>query len=122
MTAAIPTVGDVKRRFPEFDNVEDPQVAFAIEEATVICDSSLGSRQTLATIYLAAHYLMVSKSRAESASGQMVVSETIGRMTTRYATPQPPDEKEPSDLTTTPYGVRYLELCRRAFGTGAVVV
>jgi hypothetical protein len=123
MTAApIPSVGDVKRRFKELADVEDSEVAFCIEQAQDTVDDSLGDRQTLATIYLAAHYIMVSKSRAESASGQMVASETIGRMTTRYVSPQAPSDKEPSDLPTTPYGVFYLELLRRTFGTGVLVV
>lgn len=106
-----PTATSIKLRFPEFSDIPDMTVEFAIEEASRhVDDTWLPEDKPLALSYLAAHYIMVAKSRQESDSGQMISAETIGRISIRYATPEQPKAASPSDLTTTPYGARYLEL------------
>ncbi len=113
----------IKMKFPEFVGAaDDATIELAIEEARVQVDSSwLPSNIDLATEYFAAHRLMVTISRIESASGQMVKSETVGPLSITYATPNQPTELLISDLTTTPYGVRFLELCEHNF-PGVLVI
>lgn len=107
----IPTASAVKLKFPEFAAVPDATVEFAIEEATLgVDDTWLPSYGTVALMYLAGHHLMVSISRAESGTGQMIKSESMGGMSITYdiTTTQP----DPGDYTTTPYGSRYLDLLK----------
>jgi hypothetical protein len=69
----------------------------------------------LAWMYMTAHYLQVSITRAATTTGQQIQSERIGEISISYATPQQPNMASPSDLTTTPYGTRYLELANLNF-------
>lgn len=113
MSIILPSAINIKMKFPEFADLADGTIEFAIEEASRgVDDTWLTKDQTLGVMYLTAHYLMVSISRAESASGQQVRSETIGRMSITYETPAQPTNADASDLTTTPYGTRYLDLLR----------
>lgn len=113
----VPSAANMKFKFPEFVQVDDTTIEFAVEEASVavgqgdwINDANL----TLALMYYAAHILMVSISRAESATGQMIKSESIGgEIAVTYESIQQPSDKNPDDLTTTPYGVRYLRLLKQ---------
>jgi hypothetical protein len=119
----VPTTNNLKAKFPEFADESDASVEFAIEEAQLNVDDTWIDtlNSTLGLYYLSAHYLMVSRSRAESASGQMVRSENFGPMSVTYATPNQPTAASSSDLTTTPYGTRFLELVHLNFPPVAVV-
>lgn len=106
---AIPTASAIKLKFPEFSGVPDATIEFAIEEAMLgVDDTWIPSNGTVALMYLAGHILMVSISRAESGTGQMIKSESMGGMTISYDT----DAAKPDagDYTTTPYGSKYLDL------------
>ena len=105
------TVTAIKLKFPEFADIDDAAIEFAIEEAASNVDDTWIARdKNLAWMYMAAHYLMVSISRAASGTGQQIQSERIGEISVTYAPTPQPTMASPSDLTTTPYGTRYLEL------------
>ena len=108
------TAANIKLRFSEFENIDDAKIEFAIEEASrCIDDSWLAKDKNLAWAYLSAHYLMVSISRSVSGTGQKVISERIGEISVTYS--DPPQQSSETDMTTTPYGVRYLELVGKNF-------
>src|SRR5260370_21291759 len=96
----------MRLKFTEFNDpvgVPDAEIEFAIEEAGRYVDNTwLPKDKDLGQMYLAAHYLMVWISRQESASGQQVKSEVIGRMSITYATPVQATDLSIDDLTTTP--------------------
>lgn len=107
-----PTAQSMKLKFPEFAGQDDTSIEFAIEEAGLSVDDSWinDTYQTIAVMYLAAHYLMVSISRAESATGQRLKSETMDGMSKTYDNDAA--RPDPSDYTTTQYGTRYLEMLK----------
>jgi hypothetical protein len=108
----VPSAVNMRMRFPEFADVDAATLEFAIEEATRGVDDTWFERdQTLAIMYLAAHYLMVNIQRAESATGQVTRSETIGRMSITYDTSGVVNA-DAADLSTTQYGSRYLDMLR----------
>jgi hypothetical protein len=112
MTITLPSSVNMKMRFPEFADVEDTTIEFAIEEASGgVDDSWLDRDKTLAVMYLAAHYLMVSIQRSESATGQSIRSETIGRMSITYDSAGAVNA-DAGDLGSTQYGTRYLDMLR----------
>lgn len=107
----VPTSTAMKLKFPEFASTPDATVEFAIADASRhVDDTWLVGDQTAAVMWLAAHYLMVTISRTESGSGQMISSERWGEMSITYKTPEMPTALSYSDYTTTPYGTRYREL------------
>ncbi len=121
MTMIVPNAQSMKLKFPEFRDQEDGTIEFAIEEALRSVDETwLEKDQPLAIMYLAAHYLEVTLSRAEG-GGQMVRSESFLDMSITYATPDPPSMKAFDDFTTTLYGTRYLDLARKNFPAVAIV-
>ena len=117
------TVLSMRLKFPEFSDVSDAELQNDIDEAFrgVDADIWLPGDFDLAWMYLAAHYRMVTISRTASASGQLVSSERIGEISITYKTPELPQVESSSDLTTTPYGVRYLEYCHLNFPPVAVI-
>lgn len=118
----VPSSANIKVKFPEFADVPDAAVEFAIEEAARnVDDTWLPLDQALALMYYAGHVLMITLSRAESASGQQVTSERIGEINLTYKTPTQPTEADASDLTTTPYGIKFRDLARRNFPAVVVV-
>jgi hypothetical protein len=119
---AAPTSFSIKAKFPEFSGVPDPVVEFAIEEASLAVDSTwLPSNQLMAISYLAAHFLMISLSAAESANGQMVSREDIGEISISYRSPEAPQENFDTDLYSTPYGVRFADLLSKNFPAVAII-
>jgi len=108
------TTANIKMRFSEFEDVDDAKIEFAIEEAgRCIDDSWLVKDKMLAWSYLSAHYLMVWVSRAASGTGQKIASERIGEISVTYDNTA--GQSSETDLTTTPYGVRYFELAQKNF-------
>jgi len=118
----IPSALNVKMKFPEFQSQDDATIEFAIEEAArSVDDSWIAADQTLGIMYLAAHYLMVSIQRAESAAGEVVESERIGPLSITYKTPDQASSASTSDLTTTQYGTRFRELMIRSNPAVAII-
>lgn len=112
MSVTIPTASSIKLKFPEFQSQQDTAIEFAIEEARLGVDDSWNAAEgTIALMYLAAHHMMVTISRAESATGQRLRSESMDGMSKTYDV----DEQRPSaaDYSTTSYGERYLELASK---------
>lgn len=116
------TATAIKNKFHEFGSEADTHIEFAIEEASLnVDDTWLEGDRRLAVMYLTAHYLKVAISRAASDTGQQIASERIGEISISYhPTPQPTMVNQ-SDLTTTPYGTRFLELAKFNF-PGVLVV
>jgi len=106
----------MKFKFPEFRNVDDGTVEFAIEEAVVTCGGEGhwidDANQTLAMMYYAAHLLQVSIMRAGSGTGQIISSERTPELSVTYAVP---NMNAPIDFTMTIYGERFLGLVRKNF-------
>lgn len=123
VTVTIPTATSIKTRFPEFADVSDAVVEFAIEEARLGVRDNWSVGYNLAIVYLVAHY--VASSIAASASAGSggegnIASESIGRLSISYAQ-SPNDNATHDDTSTTSYGRRYDELVARNFG-GPVIV
>lgn len=110
----------LKLRFPEFADELDATVEFAIEDAARGIDATRwGNDAKLALSYLAGHFLMVAISRRESGTGQTMSSERIGEISMTYKDPVKPIDA--SDLTSTPYGARYLDLAKFNFPAIAII-
>lgn len=123
ITVTIPTAASIKMRFPEFTDVADPVVEFAIEEARLEVGTNWTVGYNLAIVYLVAHY--VASSVAASAAGGTgddgdIASESIGRLSISYAK-SPNADAVSDDKTSTSYGRRYVELLGRNFG-GPVII
>jgi hypothetical protein len=109
----IPTAVNLKMKFPEFANVDDASVEFAIEEAALFVDDNwLPDTQILGVLYLAAHYLQMTIMLAASATGQPITSERMGPMSITYASPVQITEATSSDWMLTMYGRRFREFCQ----------
>ena len=122
----VPSAANMKFKFPEFNNVADASIEFAIEEAVVDCGTDEtpwvdDNNYTLAVYYYAAHLLQVAIMRAQSGTGQIKTSERTPELSVTYAQPPFPTMDKPIDLTMTIYGVRFLGLCEKNFPPVAVV-
>ena len=105
-TGKKPTALSMKLKFPEFASQPDGALEFAIEEALLSVDDSwIESHRNVATMYLAAHFLMVSISRTQSGTGQRIKSESMGGMSITYDSDAM--QPDPEDFTTTAYGLRF---------------
>lgn len=108
---SVATALALKLKFPEFVSLDDIAVGFALEEAYLIVNQSTTVKaRDICALYLAAHFLAVTSSTADS-DGREVTSETIGRISVSYkATSNDPNAPQVGDLRTTSYGGRYLQL------------
>lgn len=107
-----PTAIDFKQRFPEFSDLGDAAVEFALEEAGLFMGTWTGVGVNIAWMYLAAHITAVSRVTADT-DGRDVISETIGRLSTTYRAAGA--QFSFGDLETTAYGKRYMQI--RSIGT-----
>jgi hypothetical protein len=118
----VPTATNIKMKFPEFKIIDDPTIEFAIEEAQrSVDDTWIAGDQTLALMYLAAHYIEVGIQRSASTAGEVLESERVGPISMTYKTPEIPTPASPSDYMTTPYGTRFFELLQRSFPAVAII-
>jgi hypothetical protein len=101
----------VKMRFPVFRDTPDALVEFALEEADVQCDpTQLGSYYLPCLLYLTAHIMTRALQTLEGGVGMPLRSVSVGgEITYSYETPDQPKLSDPSDLTTTSFGTRFLE-------------
>jgi len=99
----------MKIRFPEFLNVQDAGIEFAIEEAALFMSKYTGPGYDLAQMYLAAHILAVNQNTADS-GGRDTISETIGRLSETFRGPPTGAAVTVGDLSTTSYGKRYQQI------------
>ncbi len=82
--ALMPNVYQFKSIFPDFADVDDTTVQIALDAAGFFVDGSWGESQAAATMYLAAHFLSMATTTSDT-SGQIITSETIGRISVSYA-------------------------------------
>lgn len=116
------TAATIKMKFPEFADQDDATIEFAIEEASRnVDDTWIAKDKPLAWMYMACHYLAIGVARANAVNTQLVQSESIGEISVTYATVQQPTITKHSDLTTTSYGTRYLELVTLNFPSVLVI-
>lgn len=117
------TPNSMRMKFPEFEGDSDADLQNAIDEASVWIDSSwLASNSNLAVLYRAAHIRMVAISREEGGQGLQLKSERAGPMSIEYQQWQiPTTPLSLTDLTTTPYGVRWIEMAQMNFPSVAVI-
>jgi len=123
VTVTVPTATSIKLRFPEFRDVDDSVVEFAIEEARLGVSSGWSVGYNVALAYLAAHYVASAVAASESGgtgSDGAIASESIGRMSISYRQGVNANAAQ-DDLTSTSYGRKYQELVDRNFG-GPVIV
>lgn len=104
---ATVTAIDFKQRFPEFSDLSNTAVEFAIEEASLFISGWTGKGANLAWMYLTAHVVAVSRVTADT-DGRDVISETIGRLSTTYRAAG--TQFSFGDLETTAYGKRYIQI------------
>ena len=104
---------NMKLRFPEFADVPDAQIEFAIEEASRAIDTTWLEKDRLtAWMYLAAHYVMVSLQRAASGTGQEIASERFADFTLTYRESKLENPGDLDDYDSTAYGKRFVKLAR----------
>jgi hypothetical protein len=118
----VPSSMNMKFKFPEFTDIADTSIEFAIEEAVVANDGKAianggewisDAEQTLAVMYYAAHLMQMSIMRAASGTGQIITSDRIGELSISYGGSANPGG--PSDFKMTTYGTKYLDIVRRNF-------
>lgn len=111
----------MKLVFPEFGDMDNAQVQFAVDEASRgVGPDWFDADRDRAQMYLAAHFLVVARQRAASGTGQKIKSERIGELSVTYADdPQPMASMD--DYSTTSYGERYLALLQSNIPAVAII-
>jgi len=123
----IPTSTSMKLKFPEFADVADATIEFAIEEAAMAFPepNDWTSGGDFAIMYYAAHIIAAGQAAANSfsgGSGGEIASETIGRISISYKTSAASNAEATFDnLASSSYGRRYIEMRGMNFG-GPVVI
>lgn len=121
ITITIPTASSIKLRFPEFSEVEDSVIEFAIEEARLEVSTNWTHKYNVAINYLVAHYVACSVAESASAgSDGEIASESWGRFSVTYAQGGNSGAERTSKDSTS-YGRRYMQLLNANFG-GPVVI
>lgn len=123
ITVTIPTASSIKMRFPEFVDVGDPVIEFAIEEARLEIGTNWTTVYNLAIVYLVAHYVacsLIASASGGTGDGGDIASESIGRLSISYAK-SPNADATHGDKSSSSYGRRYTELLGRNFG-GPVII
>ncbi len=125
VTVTIPTATSMKLKFPEFVDVEDVTIEFAIEEARESVGGNWTTKYNLAIMYLSAHYIAAGQAASNAfsgGSGGEIASESIGRLSISYKTSAASNsDATPDNLSSSSYGRRYIELRGLNFG-GPVVI
>lgn len=122
-TVTIPTATSIKVRFPEFREVEDAVIEFAIEEARLGVRDNWTVGYNVAIVYLTAHYVAAAINSAVNDGGAGdIASESWGRFSITYKQSQSSNSTAVADDTSSSsYGRRYEELVGRNFG-GPVII
>ena len=108
-----PTVEEFRVVFPEFEDVTDPVVQAALDEAALSVDSTWGTSRLIAVRLLAAYFLAVA---AETDIGGALNSVSIGSISVSFARNQSTELLEGNS-----YGQRYLRIRRPLFGGPLVI-
>jgi hypothetical protein len=118
--AAIPNVSAFKAMFPEFADVDDTTVQIALDMAAQFVDDTWESNEGPATMWLAAHFMVLNQSSASTGVGRVVQSETIGRISVSYSTGNTAAATTPGALGSTTYGLIFNNMLT-AQGTGIAI-
>jgi len=108
MTYTAPTVSDFQTRFPEFDEVEDEVVQFALDDAARFTDSEwIDADRFTGTMMLAAHAVQTAAGSYDNSGLQSI---SVGSISVTYSM-----SKGVGTLEKTSYGVRFkaLQLANR---------
>src|SRR5580765_3346712 len=120
--AFVISAHSVKMRYPQFANVPSTQIEFLIEDAALQVDWTWGIYEIPGMMALVAHKLTMDLSRAASATGQQIASESYSGVMSVTYTPAPPlSSDEVEDLNSTYYGVQFKALREAAVGSVAIV-
>lgn len=118
-SAVAPNVVAFKSMFPDFADVDDTLVQMALDAAAQFVDAAWGDSQVAATMYLAAHFLSMSSTTSDT-SGQLISSESIGRISVSYASSAASGGTN-GTLGQTSYGVVFSNMLT-AQGYGIAIV
>lgn len=107
-----------KTRFPEFSSIDDTIIQMLLDEAYIFIKDN--QYQDTLILYFTAHNLVVQQSQASGNNSSIttVASESVGSVSTSYATPQS-DNSSIAFYNSTSYGQKYLEY-KRALCIGNV--
>lgn len=120
--AVAPNVIAFKAMFPDFEDVEDTLVQIALDAAGQFVDEAWGESQIAANMYLAAHFLsMAQAASGGDTTGQVVTSESIGRIHVSYAASQAAAAGAGGSLGQTTYGIVFGNMLT-AQGYGIAIV
>jgi len=109
----------LKVRFPELAIYDDTSLQFAIDNAIIMVDDSwIEEDITIARMLLAAHLVTMAAASADTEGGT-ILSESIGRLSTTYATKT--SVERTAELGGTSYGQAFLRLLRASHG-GPIIV
>lgn len=122
VTVTIPTATSIKMRFPEFADVDDAVIEFAIEEARLGVGTNWTVNYNIAIVYLTAHFIAAAQQAADDAEGDSgeIASESIGRLKISYKKTAASDVVS-TDTKSSTYGKRYEFYRDQNFG-GPVVI
>lgn len=122
VTVTIPTASSIKLKFPEFAELDDSVIEFAIEEARLDVGSNWTVGYNIALVQLTAHFIAAAQQASEDAAGDSgeIASESIGRMSISYKATSAANAVS-SDLSSTTYGKRFIELRDRNFGGPEII-
>ena len=103
------TLADFRIRFPEFDTVADATVQINLDDAALEVSTAYGIYQDVATLFLSAHYLVLSQDATSGASGSVgaTASESVDGVSQSFVTTTA-EKQNDQMLSSTVYGQRFL--------------
>jgi hypothetical protein len=116
------TLADFRTRFPEFASIADAVVELNIDDAELEVSTAFGAYQDIATLFLAAHYLVLSQDAESGASGSVggVASESVDGVSQSFSVVAASNQGDQL-LASTVYGQRFLSY-RQKIAIGNVMV
>jgi hypothetical protein len=116
------TLADFRTRFPEFASTDDAVIELNIDDAELEVSTAFGTYQDVATLFLAAHYLVLSQDAADGASGSVggVASESVDGVSQSFSVVAANSQSDQL-LASTVYGQRFLSY-RQKIAIGNVMV
>ena len=116
------SLSQFRTRFPEFVDVDDSVINFAIADAADDMDVvRWGNRYDTGQLFLAAHFTVLSSTNGSIKDGSVgpVQQATTGPLSVQYGSPVAKTQTD-AMLTATVYGQRYLRL-RNMVGMGGAI-
>lgn len=103
------TLADFRTRFPEFESISDAVVELNIDDAELEVSTGFGTYQDVATLFLAAHFLVLSTDAASGANGSVggLASDSVDGVSQSFVTAAAKNQNDQL-LSSTVYGQRFL--------------